>query len=122
MNPGEMSPGFDRYWKICWLDGFWDRRYRLSLCHRLLQHPGRERLRALDRHAQGTRPDIIWGNTQRAADPKEYGVEIKFAHAIVMLQCAADRVDVRRGVLGFALFLQHLRHHVEDHFRKTDEL
>src|SRR5689334_10259785 len=72
--------------------------------YRIFKHLCCQRLWAFNWHTECTRPYIISSNTQGTTYAKQNGVEIKFAHAVVILQGAADGIHIRCGVLGLALF------------------
>src|SRR5512143_1420676 len=92
-----------------------DRRGSLcSFLNHVFEHLRGQGLGALDRHAESARPNVIGGDAKRAPDTEEDGVEVEIADAIVVLERAAERIDIRGGILGLALLLEHLRNDIED--------
>src|SRR6266542_5869391 len=86
-----------------------------AVCRPRLQHGGGDGLRPLEGVAEAAVPGDVRHAAESPADPEEDRVEIPFGDAVVPLDHARLRVDVRPGILGVAVLLQHARRHLEDH-------
>lgn len=60
----------------------------------------RERLGALEGHAEGAVPDELGGDTEGARDTEEDGVEVLLVEAVVGEEDTGVGVDVGPGVCG----------------------
>lgn len=73
----------------------------LALEH-LLDVGSRERLGALEGHAEGTVPDELRGDTEGARDTEQDGVEVLLVETVVGEEDAGVGVDVGPGVCGMS--------------------
>lgn len=73
-----------------------------------------DRLRSLQRHAQGTVPEDLRQSTHSTGDTEEHSVVLVLLEAVVPQEDAGVGVDVRVRVLGLAVLSEDTRHDVVD--------
>jgi hypothetical protein len=83
--------------------------FRAGLLEDLAQHVGRERLGALERQAESTRPDELADAAESSRNAKENRVVVHLRHAVVREKDTAVRVHVGPRVLGLALLEKNRR-------------
>jgi hypothetical protein len=77
--------------------------FRARFLEDLTQHVCRERLGALKRQAEGTRPDELAHAAESSRNAKENRVVVHLCHAVVCEKDTAVRVHIGPWVLGLAL-------------------
>src|SRR5262249_49281300 len=88
----------------------------------LLEHCRGDGLRALNGVAEAAVPGDVGHAAEGTADAEEHCVEVPFGDAVVPLDHARLRVDVRPRILGVPVLLQHAWRDLEDHRDELEQL